>query len=420
MIKEVLKKFIPSFLLSWYHFLLAFLGAIFYLFPSKKLIVIGVTGTNGKSTVVELTREILNEAGHKTASLSSIIFKIGNKEEPNLLKQTMPGRFQIQKFLRKAANSGCKYAVLEVTSEGILQHRHRFIDFTVAVFTNLTPEHIEAHKGFENYKKAKGKLFEVTKGVHVINLDDKNKDYFLTFKAKEKIGFTITKEKKQGVPVVGAEGIQASQYGSKFLINDKEFNIQLIGEFNIQNSLTAVSIAASQGISLEVCKKALEKVKGISGRMEEVISSPFHVFVDYAFTPAALRKVYESLKKNYNSRLLCLLGACGGGRDKWKRPTLGQIAEEYCDEIVLTNEDPYDENPEEILEHIQRGIKQKQSKKILERRKAISHILKKANPNDIVVITGKGSEPWICVENGKKIPWDDRKIAKEEFTKLSL
>ena len=159
MILNIFRKLVPSFLIDWYHFLLPALGAFLYRFPSKKMIIIGVTGTSGKSTVVNFTTEILTEAGYKAASLSSIKFKIGQKVWPNTLKMTMPGRLKLQRFLRQAAAEGCQYVVLEVTSEGISQHRHKFIDFDVAVFTNLTPEHIEARGSFENYRAAKGKLF---------------------------------------------------------------------------------------------------------------------------------------------------------------------------------------------------------------------------------------------------------------------
>ncbi len=187
--KNWIKKFIPGFLLGFYHYALAFISAFIYGFPSRKMIVIGVTGTNGKSTVVEMISRVLEEAGFKTASLSSIRFKIEEKEWPNMLKMTMPGRLAIQKFLRQAANSGCKYAVLEVTSEGIKQFRHKFIKFESAVFTNLSPEHIESHRGFENYRKAKEKLFEATKGAHIINVDDENAEHFLKYLSEKKWGY---------------------------------------------------------------------------------------------------------------------------------------------------------------------------------------------------------------------------------------
>jgi UDP-N-acetylmuramoyl-L-alanyl-D-glutamate--2,6-diaminopimelate ligase len=395
--KEILKKFIPPFLLSWYHFLLAFLGAVFYRFPSRELKVIGITGTNGKSTVVILTTKILEEANYKVASLSSIKFKIGEKEWPNTLKMTMPGRFKLQKFLRQAVDTDCQYAVLEITSEGIKQHRHQFIDFDIAVFTNLAPEHIEAHKGFENYKKAKGKLFQATKGIHIINLDDENAEYFLNFPANKKYTY----------------GFNKGDINTK----NTQFKLNLIGGFNIYNALSAICVGLSQGISLEVCKKALEKVKGTPGRMEEVISKPFKVFVDYAFTPNALEKVYQTLKPG-NRKMICVLGACGGGRDKWKRPVLGELAGKYCNEVIIANEDPYDEDPMEIISQVADSCQGK-AKKILDRRKAIKKALKLAQTGDVVIITGKGCEPWICVAKGKKVPWDDRRVVREEFGKLS-
>jgi len=401
LIKELIKKFIPSFILYWYHWKLAFLAVLLYRFPSKKIKVIGITGTNGKSTVAEMTSKILEEAGYKTAVLSSIRFKIGEKDWPNTLKMTMPGRFKIQKFLRQAVNSGCEYAVLEVTSEGIKQYRHRFIDFEAAVFTNLTPEHIEAHAGFENYRAAKGKLFQAAKNIHVINLDDENAEYFLRFPADKKYTYGLN----QGN------------------INNKNIQLQLslMGSFNIYNALSAICVGLSQGINLETCKAAVEKIKGIPGRMEEVVSEPFKVFVDYAFTPNALEKAYQSLTTNYKlqtNKLICVLGACGGGRDKWKRPILGKLAAKYCDEVIVTNEDPYDENPMEIIEQVANGTNGK-AKKILDRREAIKKSLESAKPNDIVIITGKGCEPWI-VEKGKKIPWDDRQVAREEMLKLKF
>jgi len=410
--KDLIKKFIPPFLLGFYHFLLAFLGAVLYRFPSRKLKVIGITGTNGKSTVVILTTKILEEAGYKVASLSSIKFKIGDQEWPNTLKMTMPGRLKLQRFLRQALNAGCRYAVLEITSEGIKQHRHQFIDFDIAVFTNLTPEHIEVHGGFENYRAAKGKLFQTTKNIHIINIDDENANYFLQFPARKKYTYGLNKG-----------DINAKNF---------QFKLQLIGDFNVYNALAAACIGVSQGVNLEICKKVLEAVGSIPGRMEEVIFQPFKVFVDYAFTPNALQKVYETLSgkskiQNPKPKTICVLGACGGGRDKWKRPVLGEIAAKYCDEVIITNEDPYDENPMEIINQVAKGAEnisinqpnQHQSAvyKILDRREAIRKSLELAKPGDTVIITGKGCEPWICLAGGKKIPWDDRKIVREEFKK---
>lgn len=384
--KERIKRFIPKFLLEIYHFKLALTGAMFFGFPgySKKMKIIGVTGTSGKSTTCDFITRILEEAGHRVASISTIRFKIGQKEWENKYKMTMPGRFVIQRFLRQAINARCNFVVLEVTSEGIRQFRHKFINFNCAVFTNLSPEHIESHGGFENYRNEKLKLFKACKNIHVINVDDENAKYFLEIHAKEKIKFSIADKK------------------------NNNFNLNLLGEFNIMNALAAISVARAYGVGFDVCKKALEKAAGIAGRMEVVSETPL-IVVDYAHTPEQLESVYESLS---SKKLICVLGSCGGGRDKWKRPVLGQIAEKYCSKIFITNEDPYDEDPMEIINQVAETAGQN-AEKILDRKEAIKKAVKSAGIDDAVVITGKGSEPWMCVANGKKVPWDDRQVARE-------
>jgi len=405
--KELIKKIVPDFLLDWYHWFLPMLGAFLYGFPSKKIKVIGVAGTDGKTTTTGLIVGILEQAGHKTAAISSIRFKIGDKEWKNTLKMTMPGRFKIQRFLRDAVRAGCQYAVLETTDEGIKQHRHRFIDFKTAVLTNITPEHIEAHGSFEKMRAENEKLFQIAKEAHIINLDDENKDYFLQYPAKKKYTY----------------GLDKGDINAK----NTQFNLHLIGDFNKYNALAAICFGLSEGIALKDCQKALEKIQAVPGRMEIVIKEPFTVIVDYAHTVAALEKVYQTIQnsKERNAKMICVFGSCGGGRDRWKRPEFGKIAAQYCDEIILTNEDPYDENPLKIIEEIESGFSQIQNskfqipkyEKILDRREAIRKALKLAKPNDIVIITGKGSEPWLCVAKGEKISWDDREVVREELKK---
>ena len=425
-----MKKLIPKFIFRIYHYLLALIGAVVYGFPSRKLIVIGVTGTNGKSTVVDLISQILApQLRGKVASMSSVRFRIGDREQKNILKMTMPGRMKIQKFLKQAIKEDCKYAVLEITSEGIKQFRHKFIDFDAAVFTNLTPEHIEAHKGFENYKKAKGKLFEVlakspkknlprgSEGTlrgkfAVINIDDDNADYFLNLCKNIKVyKYAIDKD-------------------TEFTPGKINLQISLLGKFNLYNALAAYCAGLGLGIEKNKILDVLKTAKGVPGRMEIVIDKPFRVFVDYAHTPDSLEKAYQTVGNSKfeirNSNLICVLGSCGGGRDKWKRPEMGKIAGEYCDKIVLTNEDPYDENPDLILRDIESGFSEiRNSKfeirnlyKIIDRREAINKALSLAKDENTVIITGKGCEPWICVANGKKIAWDDREVVKEEFKKI--
>jgi UDP-N-acetylmuramoyl-L-alanyl-D-glutamate--2,6-diaminopimelate ligase len=408
---------------------LPLLGVFLYRFPSKKIKVIGITGTNGKTTAVHFVSKILEEAGHKVASISSIRFKVGDREYKNTLKMTMPGRLKLQKFLRQAVNNKCDYMVLEVTSEGIKQHRHKFVDFNTAVFTNLTEEHIESHGSFEKYKQAKGELFKALKpnGISIVNLDDANANYFLGFDAGEKIGYGIKNIKLPALAkataskIISAENCELRANGIKFSVDGVEFNLGLLGEFNIYNALAAICSSMSQGIDLQTCKIALEKFDGIPGRMEIVAREPFSVIVDYAHTPDALEKVFQTIKKVAdNSKIIALIGAAGGGRDKWKRPKMGKIADKYSDEIIITNEDPYDENPEQILNEIEKGILKHKPSKIIDRKQAIAKALSLASKGDIVIITGKGSEPWMCVANNKKIPWDDREIVKQALEYSTL
>jgi UDP-N-acetylmuramoyl-L-alanyl-D-glutamate--2,6-diaminopimelate ligase len=427
--KKLLKKLLPGFVFSFYHWFLALSGALFYGFPSKKIKVIGVTGTNGKSTVVFLTSKILEGLGYNVASVSSIQFKVKSKVWPNNLKMTMPGRLNLQSFISRVVKAECDYIILEVTSEGIKQSRHKFIDFNSAVFTNLTKEHIESHGSFENYKKAKAKLFESlgSDGKAIINLDDPNADYFLKSSKAKKWGYTLKNKKTskknlslgaiEDNKVISAKNLNLKTNGVGFEVEDIAFNLGLLGKFNAYNALAAASAAVAEGLSLEEIKKELEQIESIPGRLELVSKEPV-VIVDYAHTPDALRKVYQTLAgiKQSDAKLIAVLGSAGGGRDKWKRPEMGKISSDYCDYFILTNEDPYDEDPEEILKDIEKGFKDAggvQYEKIIDREKAVKKAISLADKNDIVIITGKGCEPWMCIEEGKKIKWDDREIVRQ-------
>ncbi|MDX1535685.1 MAG: UDP-N-acetylmuramoyl-L-alanyl-D-glutamate--2,6-diaminopimelate ligase [Candidatus Spechtbacterales bacterium] len=424
--KSIIKKFIPKKVLSWYHMMWPFLGALIYRYPSKKLKVIGITGTNGKTTTTHLASYLLEQSGIEVASVSSLRFKIGKKEWDNKLKMTMPGRMKLQKFMRQAVNAGCTHLVMEVTSEGVKQNRHRFIKFDTAVFTNLTKEHIENHGNFENYKKAKGRFFSIQHRLSIVNFDDNHAEYFLGFSAKEKIGYT-TKDALIAdnalIKIISAENIKHSSTGISFDIEGSKFSIPMLGSFNIDNSLAAIGIGLGHGISIEKAADILNNFEGVPGRMEVIIDKPYTVIADYAHTPDALIKVYKTIE-NINTRegggkMICVLGSAGGGRDKWKRPEIGKIASEYCDQIILTDEDPYTEDPKQILQDIESGILNFGSKipKILDRRDAIHKGLELAKKDDVVIVTGKGAEPLMVTASGS-IPWDDREVIKEEYTKL--
>lgn len=434
-IKLIFKKIIPSQGLLLYHRILAYFAAWLYRYPSRKMIVIGVTGTSGKSTVVNLIAKILEQAGFVCGLTTTFNFKIADQEFINKSKMTMLGRFSLQRLLKKMVKAKCQYAIIETTSQGIVQSRHLGIDYDVVVFTNLAPEHIESHGSLEAYRQAKEKLFQrLTKGkrkiingkavrkISVVNLDDESSKYFLKYPADEKYGHTLkTLNHSSGIRIIKAEKVELMDNGSEFVINNIRFKLNLLGVFNIDNALSAISVALSQRLDLGVCKIALQKVSIIAGRMEVVAEKPT-VVVDYAHTPDSLEKVYQTLKKTKGdlTKMICILGAAGGGRDKWKRPMLGRIAEKYGDYIIITNEDPYDEDPEQIINEVVAGIKNRQALfnqqklfKIIDRRQAIKKALDLAHTDDLIIITGKGSEQCIMGPKGKKISWNDKKVIQE-------
>lgn len=403
------KKFIPksvfAFFQPMYHQTLAYAGAMRYGFPSRGMKVIGVTGTKGKSTTVFLITKILEASGASVATIGSLGFKIKDKEWPNTLKMTMPGRFRLQKFLAEAKKAGCEYVVLEVTSEGIAQKRHLGISFDCAVFTNIHKEHLESHGSFENYLKAKQELFKLSKRTHILNADDRHVGEFEKFSVQKKILFGI----EHGD--IRAREVNAGDKNSDFKVSDQHVALKLGGEFNVLNALAAWGVGKAYEIEEPLMARVLSGIESIPGRLEFVQKEPFSVVVDYAHTPDSLEAVYKTLKPQ-NGRLICVLGAAGGGRDKWKRAEFGAIADRLADEIILTDEDPYEEDPREIIREIQMGIKRQDHVQIiLDRKEAIGLAIAMAQPGDAVVMTGKGSEISMAVAGNKKIPWSDRNIA---------
>ena len=405
---RTMRRIIPSSvfraLVPIYHWKLAMLGAIVYGFPSRKLKVIAVTGTKGKSTTTYMIARVFEEQGIAVAAIGSLGYKIRERKWPNTLKMTMPGRMKLQKFLREAVNAGCTHVVLEATSEGIAQHRLAGVRVDCAVFTNIHPEHIESHGNFENYKAAKLRLFKKTKNIHVLNGDD---PYFKEFR---------------GVPAM-----QTYVYGmEKGVINQRErqIKLKLAGDFNIYNALATLDVVHAYGLDERKAQNTIESIETIPGRMEFIQREPFAVVVDYAHTPQSLELVYETLsekrkaKSEKHGKLICVLGSAGGGRDTWKRPKFGEIAAKYCDEIVLTNEDSWDEDPDKIVEEIFSGaisnkLEAVSIKKILDRKEAIQVAIDDAKPGDTVIITGKGSETSMALAGGKKIPWSDAEIVRD-------
>lgn len=407
-----------------YHYVLAVLGAMLYRFPGKKMTVIGITGTKGKTTTVELVNAILEEAGYKTALASTLRYKVGEQEWRNMFKMTMRGRFFTQKFLRQALEAGCSHVVLEMSSEGVPQFRHKFLFPDAIIFTNIAPEHLESHGSYEKYLQAKLAIAQELVGhkkkkfthgpVLVANLDDKEGQKFLDLSIVNKVPYSLH----------DAVTVKADSRGSSFQIEKMVVHSKLPGLFNVYNMLAAATYAGFAGIQEETIKAGLEKVSLVRGRMERISEGQnFDVVVDYAHTPDSLKAVYEAYK---NHQKICVLGNTGGGRDRWKRPEMAKIADKYCQQIILTNEDPYDEDPLSILEEMKKGVKRKPLEIILDRRAAIGAALQtaknraadKENKKIAVLITGKGTDPYIMEAHGYKRPWDDASVTREELRRI--
>ena len=413
-----IKKLIPSKIFQFfqpaYHYSLAFLGALVYRFPSKKIKVVAVTGTKGKTSTVEFVNAILEEAGFITALASTLRFKVWDDTRPNMYKMTMPGRFFIQHFLRQAVNAHCDYAVIEISSEAAKQYRHKFIDLDALIFTNLAPEHIESHGSYDKYLEAKLSIAHALENspkknkIIVANTDDREGHKFLGINVEKKAPYSL----KNGQPMV------CHNEGVDFTCEDIKIYSKLIGQFNVYNMLAAIAYTRGLGITMDSIKVGLEKVTEIKGRAQKIPNNlGIEVIVDYAHTPDSLKALYEAFPAK---KKVCVLGNCGGGRDKWKRKEMAQIAEKYCDEIILTDEDPYDDDPKEIIESMAKEIINKKPKMIINRREAIATAIKKAKAGSVVLITGKGTDPYIMRANGVKEPWSDAKVAEEELLKFKM
>lgn len=439
--KERVKKVIPKKLLLWYHRALAVLAKILYGNPSGKLTVIGVTGTDGKTSSVILISEMLEAAGIINAYMTTAEFKVADRKWVNETKQTMPGRFQLQKLLRQAVDNGCTHVAIETSSQGIEQFRHIGVTYDVAVFTNLSEDHIEAHGSFEKYRSEKVKLFKKVSHrpskrgvptVHIVNATDPEAVHFLsTGDADLQIGFMIEGDENTVPGLEKTIIAKNDQFSGAGLIFDIESTIfgkkeshhietSLVGRFNIYNILGAVAAVRAIGVGMDAVEKALKEMVGIPGRLEVVgEGQDFSVIVDYAHAENALENVFQTVKPLAQGKVISVLGSCGGGRDIDKRPRLGKIAAEHAEIVIVTNEDPYDEDPLKIIDQVAQGVQRGGKVKnesyfvVPDRRDAIELAIKKAEPGDVILLTGKGSEQCIMSKDGEKIPWDDRKVVRE-------
>lgn len=449
-LKNLLKVIIPKKLFKiaqpyWHGFWALFAHHLFGK-PSDKMVIIGVTGTKGKTSTAHIIYQLLNELlkdenesekplGRKNLSKcglrSTAVVDHGTGEAMNASRMTQVSGWVTHCSLRDMLRWGLKYAVIEVSSEGLAQNRHLGINFDIAVFTNITPDHIEAHGSFENYKKAKSRLFatihnsplttdkkkinpKLEKTI-VANLDSEHGLYYLNFPAQKHISYGIQNTTTNLV----AKDIQLSNTSSSYEVSGIRYKVSLPGKFNIYNTLAATAVAESLGFGAEEIARAVAKLKTIPGRMELMQKEPFTVLIDYAHEKASMQALYETVKSWPHERIIQVFGATGGVRDKSRRTDLGRLAVDFADIIIATDEDPFDENPKQIIQDIAAAALATGKKtegvdlfQIPDRRAAIEKAIAEAKSGDLVLITGKGAEQKIARANGHYEPWDDREIVK--------
>ncbi|MFD1171115.1 UDP-N-acetylmuramoyl-L-alanyl-D-glutamate--2,6-diaminopimelate ligase [Oceanobacillus picturae] len=398
---------------------MAVIASYFFNYPSDELKLIGITGTNGKTTTSFIIEKIFSDYGFNTGLMGNNGVKIAqqmyqtdiNTQEPPIL----------QGNLRKMRDYNTDYCVMEVSSQGLDMGRVTGCNFRTAVFTNLTQDHLDYHHSFDEYKDAKGLLFsklgnsftDKDMKYAILNEDDSHFEYFKKVTSAEIITYGINNQSD-----VTAKSIRMTSQGIHLLINtfkgDVELDLQLIGRFNIYNSLAGIAAALVEGIPLDSIKRSLSQIKSIDGRMEIIDEGQdFLVLVDYAHTPDALENVLKTVKEFAENNVITVFG-CGGDRDKAKRPIMGEIASNYSDFVVMTSDNPRSENPLEIIGDIEKGFKEISSSSyevLVNREEVIKRAINMANSKDVVIIAGKGHETYQILED-KSIEFDDRAVAR--------
>ena len=429
-LKKIIKKLLP---LQFYNDLVpylwhlpkAILSNIVFDFPSRKLRVIGIAGTKGKSTTTYLINQFLESLKFKTAILSTTTVKIGEIERLNEFKMTSVDSWELQKFLRKAVEENCQFVVLEVSSHALKQFRTFGINFEIVVLTNLMSDHLEYHRDTKDYQKTHRKLITKNSKVLVLNNDDENLEDFKKIYLKQ-VSFGLNSGssllvKSHTIDKTGA--VFSLIYSGESFGENKpgelgEFSSPLIGRFNLFNVLAALSTIIALGFDILKLKDSVENLQAAPGRVEKIENNlGIEILVDYAHSPDSLENLLGALKPNLKGRLIAVFGATGE-RDPAKRPIMGEILAKYCDHVFVTNDDPYGEDPEKIAFQLIGGliesgkIGEEDYEKILDRKEAIKNAILTAKRGDTVVIMGKGSEQWQVFKN-LKIPWDDRKVVRE-------
>ncbi len=385
--------------------------------PARDLRVIAVTGTNGKTTTVNYINEILKEAGLKTAMFSTALIEVAGERKLNDLNVTVATTSQMQRFFRDAKRAKVDYVVLEITSHALHQHKLATVPIEVAVMTNLTQDHLDYHKTMEDYAGAKAMLFQNEPRFIVLNRDDSWFDYFNQFAAgSQKITYGTDQAAEARI-----DHVKLYRKGSEArVIIDHQTKLELAtalpGKFNVYNMTAAAAVAYILGVKRSDIVEGIANLEGVPGRFERVVEDKdYDVIVDYAHTPDALEKLLESVKVTTKNRTILVFGACGD-RDKTKRPIMGEIAARLADRIILTDEESYNEDPDQIRRMIYEGIEEAggtaKTNEIPDRRDAIKKALAIATKGDTILITGMGHEVFRIV-NGERIPWNDGDVVRE-------
>ncbi|MBR6013252.1 MAG: UDP-N-acetylmuramoyl-L-alanyl-D-glutamate--2,6-diaminopimelate ligase [Selenomonadaceae bacterium] len=406
---------------------LAVIVPYFYDYPSKKMRVIGITGTNGKTTTTYLIREILKNAGYKVGLIGTIQMMIGEEIFP--MHNTTPNVIDLQNIFHTMLEKNVDYVVMEVSSHALAENRIAGIEFDTAVFTNLTQDHLDYHKTMENYKLTKAKLFEIVSRSGkknnksaVINFDDVAGEEMLKHSSCRKITYGIEKNSdlKAEEIDVRADGMSFKIPNSSFII-PHSLSLHITGIFNVYNVLAAVGATQAENISSDKIKTALENFRSVPGRFERIFADiPFAIIVDYAHTPDGVKNVLETARQITKNKIITVFG-CGGDRDKTKRPIMGRLAAELSDIVIATSDNPRTEDPEEILKEVEVGVKEKIGGKIheciVDRRTAIFRAVEIAKAGDVILILGKGHENYQILKD-KTIHFDDREVAQEAVKNL--
>lgn len=413
---------------------LADLASAFYGHPAQQLCMIGVTGTDGKTTTSNLISTILDAAGKRNGLMTTANFKISGRAWENPTRQSTLEALEIQQFLRRLLDEQATHAVVESTSHGLELQRVRCCAFDIGVVTNITHEHLDFHKTIENYRRAKARLFEMldpqrnkdlqTKPVAILNQDDVSYEVLKPYCRVPIVSYGI-----ETPSTIRAVDLQLGAEQTRFRVllpeNEVEIVTRLVGRFNVSNCLAAIATAYSLGIDMNLVAQTLATVKGVTGRMERIDEGqPFTVIVDYAHTPESLEKVLTILRPLTRGKLMAVFGSAGE-RDRQKRPIMGKIAAELTDFFVITDEDPRGENRFAILQEIADGATSTGKREgqdflmLADRRAAIAEALARASQGDTILLAGKGHEQSIIVGT-TKIPWDDRQVAREQLALLEF